>query len=266
MVRRMRVSRETLAAMLRRHGEDDLAKRALSVSDDELARIGTLGDYYAFSDDAMALGGSMGGARALSLATVDVLENTGRDLRCSRPELELEGSSLESFAEHDGVQDRELRRHAAQRQVPPDESKRTLDRLDPPAWGPVPPGGSPVTKRCHELRTKPLRDFTIEDLRTMIGEQIALRQLVPIALERLQADPLAEGDCFPGDLLASLLRVNAAYWEWSPDYDQWLRDLTEQAEQRSELKPELCDLIEAFKRDHAARRRAFLNDQGGQAL
>ena len=86
------VSREVLAGMLRQHGEDDLAERALALSDDELARIGTLGAYYAFSEDAMALGGSMGGARALSLATIDVLENTGRDLRWSRTEWSVRGA------------------------------------------------------------------------------------------------------------------------------------------------------------------------------
>src|SRR5579875_434758 len=186
MVRRMRVSRETLAAMLRRHGEDDLAKRALSVSDDELARIGTLGDYYAFSDDAMALGGSMGGARALSLATIDVLEGTGRDLRRHHTELELSWGLSEEPSADEIVQDRELRRHAAERQIPPDESKRVLDILDPPAWGPSPPDGTALIRCCHELRTKPLRDFTAEDLRIMIGQQIALRHLVPLALDRLQ--------------------------------------------------------------------------------
>lgn len=86
------VSREVLARMLREHGEDDLAGRALTLPDNELARIGTLGAYYAFSEDAMALGGSMGGARALSLAAIDVLEGTGRDLRLSRAEREREGS------------------------------------------------------------------------------------------------------------------------------------------------------------------------------
>jgi hypothetical protein len=35
------VSREVLAGMLRKHGEDDFAERALSLSDDELARIGS---------------------------------------------------------------------------------------------------------------------------------------------------------------------------------------------------------------------------------
>jgi hypothetical protein len=82
------VRREVLADMLRSHGEDDLAERALSLTDDELTRIGELGAYYAFSEQAMASGGSMGGTRALSLATIDVLETTGRDLRWSRTERE----------------------------------------------------------------------------------------------------------------------------------------------------------------------------------
>ncbi len=111
------VSREVLAGMLRKHGEDDLAERALSLSDGELARIGTLGAYYAFSEIAMALGGSMGGTRALSLATIDVLEETGRDLCWSRTEWEREGSSFDRFAEGDVVRDRELRRHAAEQQT-----------------------------------------------------------------------------------------------------------------------------------------------------
>jgi hypothetical protein len=113
--------------MLRQHGEDDLAERALSLSDDELARIGTLGAYYAFSEDAFALGGSMGGTRALSLATIDVLEGTGRDLRRHKSEREVAwGMSVEPDAD-ERAQDRELRRHAAQREIPADESKRTLD-------------------------------------------------------------------------------------------------------------------------------------------
>ena len=252
------VSREVLAGMLRQHGEDDLAERALSLSDDELARIGTLGAYYAFSEDAMALGGSMGGTRALSLATIDVLEDTGRDLRWSRTEWEREESSFDRFAEDDVVRDRELRRHAAEQQIPVDESKRTLDTVDPPAWGPAPPGrATSLIKRCHELRTKPLRDFTVEDLRITIGQQIALKHLVPLALDRLHADPLVGGDYYPGDLLASVLRADAALWEWSPDLDVSLRNLIEDLGERSELEPGLRELIETYKRDHSARRQTF---------
>ena len=242
----VRVSREVLAGMLRKHGEDDLAVRALSVSDDELARIGTLADYYAFSEDAMALGGSMGGARALSLATVDVLEGTGRDLRLSRTEWERGGSSFDRFAADDVVSDRELRRHAAERQIPADESKITLDAVDPPAWGPPPADATVLITRCHELRTKPLRDFTPEDLRIMIGQQVALNHLIWRALERLRSDPLVAGDHYPGDLLASLLRVDASFWRRFPDLEVELRKLAEGLRTRPELEPELRELIDAF--------------------
>lgn len=100
------------AGMLRSHGEDGLAERALLLTDDELKRIGELGAYYAFSEQAMALGGSMGGTRALSLATIDVLESTGRDLRWSRTERELEFGSAEEWTEVDVARDRALRVHA----------------------------------------------------------------------------------------------------------------------------------------------------------
>jgi hypothetical protein len=254
------VSREVLAGMLRQHGEDDLAERALCLSDDELARIGTLGAYYAFSEDTVALGGSMGGARALSLATIDVLEDTGRDLRWSRAESERERSSVDRFAEDDVVRDRELRRHAAEQQIPADESKVTLDTVDPPAWGPAPLDATSLIKRCHELRTKPLVDFTVEDLRIMIGQQVALNRLVSLALKRLQANPLVEGDYYPGDLLASVLRVDGAYWERSPDLDVSVRQLTRDFLERSKPEPGLRELIDTFIRDHSARRRTFRND------
>ena len=77
--------------MLRSHGEDDLAKHALSLTDAELTRVRELGANYAFSEEALAFrGGSTGGARALSMATIDVLEGTPRDLRWPRTELERE--------------------------------------------------------------------------------------------------------------------------------------------------------------------------------
>jgi hypothetical protein len=254
------VSREVLAGMLPQHGEDDLAERALSFSDDELARVGTLGAYYAFSEDAVALGGSMGGSRALSLAAIDVLENTGRDLRCSRTEWEREGRSFDRFAEGDVVRDRELRRHAAEQQIPADESKRTLDTVDPPAWGPAPPDATSLIKRCHELRTKPLINFTVEDLRIMIEQQFALDRLVPLALNRMQPAPLVEGDYHPGDLLASVLRVDAAFRELSPDLDVSLHKLTEDLDERFKLAG-LRELVKTFIRDHSARRRTFRNDR-----
>lgn len=104
--------------MLRSHGEDGLADRAASLTDDELTRIGRLGAYYAWSEDALALGGSMGGARALSLATIDVLEDTGRDLRRHHTDAELAWGWSEEPDASERRRDRELRRRAAEKQQP----------------------------------------------------------------------------------------------------------------------------------------------------
>jgi hypothetical protein len=116
----IRVQRDTLAKMLRSHGEDDLAECAVSLTDDELTRIGTLGAYYVWPKDALALNGrgSMGGARALSLATIDVVEETGRDLRRHHTDAELARGWPEEPDISDRTRDHELRLRAAEKQHP----------------------------------------------------------------------------------------------------------------------------------------------------
>lgn len=256
----LEVEREVLAGMLRAHDEDELAERALSLSDDELARIGTLGGYYAFSEDAMALGGSMGGTRALALATIDVLDGTGRNLRRDHTQQEVAWGWSEKPDAEERIRDRELRRQADKRQIPADPNKQILDILDPPAWDPAPPDATPALKRRHELRTKPLKDFTDEDLRTMIEQQVALNLLVGPALTRLRRDPLLESGRYPGDLLASVLRVNAPFWEPRFDPEVATRKLAESLRDRSNLVPELRELIRTFIRDHPHRSVSHISD------
>jgi hypothetical protein len=77
----LHLRRDTLVRALLAHGEGDLAERAPLLTDDELKRIGELAEHYAFSEEhALPSGGSMGTTSAISLATVDVLEGSPRDL------------------------------------------------------------------------------------------------------------------------------------------------------------------------------------------
>jgi hypothetical protein len=76
----------------------------------------------------------------------------------------------------------------------------TLDQLDPPAWGPPPENATGLMIRLHELRPKEVESFTTEDFRLAIGRQLALQHLMPLALRRLEENPLAEGDLYEGDL------------------------------------------------------------------
>jgi len=57
-------------------------------------------------------------------------------------------------------------------------------------------------RECDHLRRMALRDF--------------LEYLVPLALEPLQADPYAESDFYPDDLLVHVLCSDAQSWRRHP--------------------------------------------------
>ena len=84
------------------------------------------------------------------------------------------------------------------------EMDRTLQELEGEDWG-EPKFSSYVVTTCHSLRRKPLRELTIEEIRLAIGQQMGVRFLLPVAIERLQSDPLASGDMYEGALLKNVL-------------------------------------------------------------
>jgi hypothetical protein len=114
-------------------------------------------------------------------------------------------------------------------------------------------------RRCHELRQKPIDDFTVEDLRLMIGQGIGLSHLIPLALGRLRADLFAEGDYFPGDLLSNVLRVERAFWQDNPrlasDLSDALRALPNDIPNEQRVGRQLRADIEAFRSSSPEPRR-----------
>lgn len=48
-----------------------------------------------------------------------------------------------------------------------------------------------VVTTCHKMRRKPLRLLSAEEIRRAISQEIGVAFLVPMAIERLQTNPLA---------------------------------------------------------------------------
>lgn len=69
---------------------------------------------------------------------------------------------------------------------------QTLEQLDGKDWG-IPEDESHLVTTIHRLRKKPLDEFTVEDLRITLLQQVCPEHLVPKALEVLEIDPLVEG-------------------------------------------------------------------------
>ena len=59
----------------------------------------------------------------------------------------------------------------------------------------------------------------------MIGQNIGLVYLVPLALNELRKCPLAEGDYYPGDLLNMVLRTDPQTWREHPDWRAEVREI-----------------------------------------
>lgn len=83
--------------------------------------------------------------------------------------------------------------------------------LDGDIWG-KPEYNSHLVTTIHSLRKKPIKDFSIEDLRICIGQQLFLQHLIPVAIEELEKNVFAEGDFYKGDLLENVIDVKDEYW------------------------------------------------------
>ena len=135
------------------------------------------------------------------------------------------------------------------------DRSKTLQDLENSDWGDPDTGETPMIRKCLTLRRKPLQDFSIENLRLAIGQQMGLKFLIPMAMLHLTQNPLSQGDLYPGDLLWGVLRVPEEKWLES---DEMLalrvelrliaeRLLDKTRDMDSEQKEIFQDLIQAAK-------------------
>jgi hypothetical protein len=101
---------------------------------------------------------------------------------------------------------------------------KSLENLEKDEWK-IFDSDSRLVRRTKELRKIPLENFTVEDLRLIIGQGFHLDYLIPLAVEKLTEDILAEGDLYKGDLLVAVTNSRQDYWDKLPDQKKELIDL-----------------------------------------
>jgi hypothetical protein len=124
---------------------------------------------------------------------------------------------------------------------------KTLENLEKVEW-PHFDSDSRLIRRTKELRKIPLNTFTTEDLRIMIGQQIGLDYLIPLALETLKENLFAEGDFYEGDLLKNVLDVKAEFWNNNKPYWLTLHNLIK--DRMGELAESKIDASNSYKIKH----------------
>ncbi len=101
---------------------------------------------------------------------------------------------------------------------------RSPQELEGVDWG-EPTYESSLVIECHRLHRTALRDFTVRDIQRMIGQQMCLPYVVPLALRELHERPHADADLYDGALLNAILTVEEAFWKARPDLAADLLDL-----------------------------------------
>lgn len=81
-----------------------------------------------------------------------------------------------------------------------------------------PVNATSLTQAVYRLWNVPVKEYSVDDLRLMIGQNVGLKYLIPFAIEKLNENPFVEGDYYPGDLLVSVLSVEKSFWESHPQF------------------------------------------------
>ncbi len=118
---------------------------------------------------------------------------------------------------------------------------KNLDELEGDAWE-TPEDGYPslLVERCYVLRTVPVRELRPEDLRVLIGQNIGLEFLIPLALGLLEHQPLMDAEFYPGDLLGYTLSREDSFWQQHPEWKDKAQRIFAHAERLS--RPGSIDL------------------------
>jgi hypothetical protein len=132
------------------------------------------------------------------------------------------------------------------------ELNKSLEQLEQESWG-EPSFDSGLVRRCHYLRTVPLRDLKAGDLRVLICQNISLQRLVPLALDLLDRDPLTDAELSEGDLLLALLHAEPEFWHRHPPFRSRLSGISHRALALLEADPEAYVFADAklLRESHA---------------
>ena len=85
----------------------------------------------------------------------------------------------------------------------------------------------------------------------MIGQHMCLDYLMPLALEHLRSDALAEGTYYPGDLLSAVMRAGRDVWHQHPDWRSEVAGIAERTARFFTGNGMLEEGYEIFQRDQS---------------
>lgn len=96
------------------------------------------------------------------------------------------------------------------------DRRLSIETFEARRWGEPSADTTRIIRAVHAAREVPIRDLTLEQVRLLLVQRVGLPWVIDEALIRLDDDPLAEGDLYPGDVLAALRGLDGHVWSRWP--------------------------------------------------
>lgn len=137
-----------------------------------------------------------------------------------------------------------------------DEFPQSVQDIEGDVWPAAAPEDTYLIRTVHRMRQVPIGELDIEGLRIMLSQNVGTTAILPRALDQLEANPLAAGHFYPGDLLCAVLRLPEERWSDSAEVLAKVRGVAQRAgvmiaEMDGAQVPELRALVFKFLSDQS---------------
>lgn len=102
---------------------------------------------------------------------------------------------------------------------------KSLEQLDGERWGDPPADATSLVRTVHEWRRRPIGTLEPDELARLIGQDVGLPWLLPLAVEILRDEALKQpaGGFIDGDLLYAVVTRSSEVWMAHPELARELK-------------------------------------------
>lgn len=135
--------------------------------------------------------------------------------------------------------------------------KNSISQLEGSHWNieiPTEDNSSYEEYNFHKLHNKKLKDYSLEDIYFMIGQDTGFIYLIPMALSALEKDAFLMAEDYPSDLFGRLLKTPIEFWLENKESHKRLQKIVKKNVQEIDS----LDVIKDIKTDLKTAIKKFL--------